>query len=156
MHARLDRGAVRLLTRNGLDWTHKYPAIAGAVASLHATKAYLDGELCGVGPDGITSFSMIQLASDSGNAAALVFFLFDLLHLDGEDLCAGPRCAGALPAAPCREGIAAPEHMPLRLGRLRRSAIAVGCQFRQQVRQAIGRFVAQPAHRLGNIQPGWL
>jgi DNA ligase D-like protein (predicted ligase) len=46
--------------------------------------------LCGVRPDGITSFSMIQLASDSGNAAALVFFLFDLLHLDGEDLTARP------------------------------------------------------------------
>jgi ATP-dependent DNA ligase len=86
MHARLDRGAVQLLTRTGLDWTHKYPAIAGAVASLDARQAYLDGELCGVGPDGVTSFSIVQLASDSGNAAALVFFLFDLLHLDGEDL----------------------------------------------------------------------
>jgi len=32
MHARLDRGAVRLLTRTGLNWTHKYPAIAAAVA----------------------------------------------------------------------------------------------------------------------------
>ena len=90
MHARLDRGAVRLLTRTGLDWTHKYPAIAAAVASLGVRQAYLDGELCGVGPDGVTSFSMIQLASDSGNAAALVFFLFDLLYLDGEDLGARP------------------------------------------------------------------
>jgi bifunctional non-homologous end joining protein LigD len=43
-----------------------------------------------VRPDGVTSFSMIQAASDSGNAAALVFFLFDLLYLDGEDLCARP------------------------------------------------------------------
>ena len=86
MLARLDRGVVRLLTRTGLDWTHKYPAIAAAVSSIGARQAYLDGELCGVGPDGVTSFSMIQLASDSGNAAALVFFLFDLLHLDGEDL----------------------------------------------------------------------
>ena len=43
-----------------------------------------------MGPDGITSFSMIQLASDSGNAAALVFFLFDLLYLDGEDFCPRP------------------------------------------------------------------
>ena len=34
MHARLDRGAVRLLTRTGLDWTHKYPPIAAAVSSL--------------------------------------------------------------------------------------------------------------------------
>ena len=79
MHARLDRGAVKLLTRIGLDWTDKYPQIAAAVSSLGAHHAYLDGELCGVGADGITSFSMIQLASDSGNAAALVFFLFDLL-----------------------------------------------------------------------------
>src|SRR5512133_1286961 len=88
MHARLDRGNVRLLTRTGLDWTHKYPAIAEAVSSLGARQAYLDGELCGVGPDGITFFGMIQLASDAGNAAGLVFFLFDLLHLDGEDLMA--------------------------------------------------------------------
>jgi bifunctional non-homologous end joining protein LigD len=86
MHARLDHGAVRLLTRTGLNWTDKYPSIAEAVASIGARQAYLDGELCGVGPDGITSFSIVQLASDSGNAAALVFFLFDLLHLDGEDL----------------------------------------------------------------------
>ena len=86
MHARLDRSAVRLLTRTGLDWTHKYPAIAAAVSSLAARQAYLDGELCGIGPDGITSFSMIQLASDAGNAAGLAFFLFDLLYLDGEDI----------------------------------------------------------------------
>jgi bifunctional non-homologous end joining protein LigD len=42
--------------------------------------------LCGLGRDGIASFNIVQLASDRGNAAALVFFLFDLLHLDGEDL----------------------------------------------------------------------
>jgi hypothetical protein len=75
MHARLDRGAVRLLTRTGLDWTRKYPAIAAAVASLPAQQAYLDGELCGIRPDGTTSFSLIQNASDSGNGDALVFFL---------------------------------------------------------------------------------
>jgi DNA ligase D-like protein (predicted ligase) len=77
MHARLDRGAVRLLTRTGLDWTHKYPAVASAVASLPARQAYLDGEQCGVRPDGTTSFSLIQNASDTGNSGALVFFLFD-------------------------------------------------------------------------------
>src|SRR5271163_2773216 len=71
-------------------WTAKYPQIAGAVSSLPARQAYLDGELCGVRPDGNTSFSMIQMASDAGNAAGLVFFLFDLLHLDGEDLSARP------------------------------------------------------------------
>src|SRR6516165_1961786 len=105
MHARLDRGEVKLLTRNGLDWTAKYPQIARAVVALPARQAYLDGELCGVRPDGITSFSMIQLASDAGNAVGLVFFLFDLLYLDGEDLTAHPlierkeRLAGLLPRA---------------------------------------------------------
>src|SRR6059058_926730 len=70
LHARLDRGSVKLLTRTRLDWTHKYPPIAEAVSSLGARQAYLDGELCGIFPDGITSFSMIQAASDAGNAAA--------------------------------------------------------------------------------------
>jgi ATP-dependent DNA ligase len=73
MHARLDRGAVKLLTRSGLEWTNKYPPIAVAVASLGPRQAYLDGELCGLFPDGITSFSMIQAASDAGNATGLVY-----------------------------------------------------------------------------------
>src|ERR1700738_1628514 len=93
MHARLDGGAVKLLTRTGLDWTHKYPAISKAAAALDARQAYLDGELCGIGPDGIPSFNIVQLASDSSNAAALVFFLFDLLYLDGEDLRPRPLIA---------------------------------------------------------------
>jgi hypothetical protein len=98
----LDHGAVRLLTRTGLDWTHKYPAISAGVASLLATQAYLDGELCGVRADGVTSFSMIQAASDSGNAAALLFFLFDLLYLDSEDLCARPLRWRGLKSSPGR------------------------------------------------------
>jgi ATP-dependent DNA ligase len=90
MHAHLDRGQTQLLTRTGLDWTHKYPSIAAAVSALPAGQAYLDGELCGVRPDGKTSFSLIQAASDLGNADALVFFLFDLLYLDGEVISAAP------------------------------------------------------------------
>jgi DNA ligase D-like protein (predicted ligase) len=90
MHTRLDRGKAELLTRTGLDWTHKYPLIAAALSVLPAGQAYLDGELCGVRPDGKTSFSVIQAASDSGNADALVFFLFDLLYLDGEVISAAP------------------------------------------------------------------
>jgi ATP-dependent DNA ligase len=45
MHARLDHGAVKLLTRTALDWSHKYPAIAAAVASLGARQAYLGSQL---------------------------------------------------------------------------------------------------------------
>src|SRR6266851_6068760 len=90
MHARLDRGKVSLLTRTGLDWTHKYPSIAAALSVLPANQAYLDGELCGVRADGKTSFSLIQAATDAGNADALVFFLFDLLYLDGDAISSAP------------------------------------------------------------------
>ena len=66
MHARLDAGRVQILTRRGNDWTDKYPAIAEALAKLTARTAYLDGELCGVLPDGKTAFNLIQNASDTG------------------------------------------------------------------------------------------
>ena len=90
LHARLDRGEVRLLTRTGLDWTYRYPAIASALGSLDAEQAYLDGELCGVRSDGTTSFRLIQAATDTGASETLVFFLFDLLYIDGESTISAP------------------------------------------------------------------
>jgi ATP dependent DNA ligase domain len=105
MHARLDAGRSQILTRRGNDWTDKYPAIAKSIAGLPARNAYLDGELCGVLPDGRTAFNLIQNATDTGEGS-LVFFLFDLLHLDGENLTALPlidrkaRLASLLHAAP--------------------------------------------------------
>jgi bifunctional non-homologous end joining protein LigD len=105
MHARLDAGHVQILTRRGNIWTDKYPAIARAVAGLPAKNAYLDGELCGVLPDGRTAFNLIQNASDTGQGS-LVFFLFDLLFVDGEDITTLPlvdrkaRLAKLLTGAP--------------------------------------------------------
>jgi DNA ligase D-like protein (predicted ligase) len=84
MHARIVNGRAALLTRNGLDWTAKYPDIAAAIGALKCRQAYLDGELCAVRPDGVTSFSALQGHGDT--PAELVYFVFDLLHLDGEDL----------------------------------------------------------------------
>src|SRR3984893_3881670 len=113
MHARLDAGRVNIRTRRGNDWTEKYPTIADAIAALPAENAYLDGELCGVLPDGRTAFNLIQNASDAGEGA-LVFFLFDLLFLDGENLIALPlvdrkaRLATLLSAAP--EGLQYNDH----------------------------------------------
>jgi ATP-dependent DNA ligase len=46
--------------------------------------AYIDGELCGVRADGVTSFELMQQASDAG-CGGLVYFAFDLLDLDGEN-----------------------------------------------------------------------
>jgi DNA ligase D-like protein (predicted ligase) len=81
-----------------------------AVAALGARQAYLDGELCGVFPDGITSFGMIQAASDAGDAAGLVFFIFDLLHLDGDDVGARPLIERKARLAELLSGVAPPLH----------------------------------------------
>jgi ATP-dependent DNA ligase len=62
--AALEGGRIELLTRSGLDWTAKYPATAAAFAKLKVTTAYLDGELCGVRPDGVTSFELMQQAGE--------------------------------------------------------------------------------------------
>jgi bifunctional non-homologous end joining protein LigD len=64
-----------------------------------------NGELCGVLPDGRTSFNLIQNATDASQGS-LIFFLFDLLFLDGENLMALPlvdrktRLASLLKGAP--------------------------------------------------------
>ena len=76
---------MQILTRRGNDWTEKYSAIAKAITGLPAQNAYLDGELCGVLPGGRTAFNLIQNATDTGQGS-LVFFLFDMLHLDGTNL----------------------------------------------------------------------
>jgi DNA ligase D-like protein (predicted ligase) len=90
MAARIDRGQAQLLTRTGLDWTDKYPSVVAALAQTRAKTAYLDGELCGVGDDGLPSFSQTRAASDGERGVRLVYYAFDLLHLDGRDTASLP------------------------------------------------------------------
>jgi bifunctional non-homologous end joining protein LigD len=84
--ARIEGGTVRLLTRTGLDWTARFRPIATSLASLPVKTVYLDGEVAVLGPDGVTSFAALQDALSKGHAGDLVYFAFDLLHLDGLDL----------------------------------------------------------------------
>jgi bifunctional non-homologous end joining protein LigD len=82
----LDHGTVRVMTRGGLDWTDKLPAVARAVAGLHAETALVDGELVALDKQGASSFPALQSALSAGKDHTLRLFLFDLLHLDGWDL----------------------------------------------------------------------
>ena len=90
MSARIDNGRVQLLTRTGLDWSDKYPSAVAALAKVRVENAYLDGELCGIGGDGLLSFSLTQAASDGGRGVRIVYFAFDILHLDGRDTASQP------------------------------------------------------------------
>jgi DNA ligase D-like protein (predicted ligase) len=86
MAARIDKGHAQLLTRTGLDWTGKYSSTIAALANLNVKTAYLDGELCGVDDAGLPSFAHTQAATDGQRGVRLVYYAFDLLHLDGWDV----------------------------------------------------------------------
>ncbi|MCU4178190.1 DNA ligase D [Bosea sp. BH3] len=94
LQARIDHGAVKLLTRSGLDWTARFgKGLAAALAALPCETALVDGEVVVLGEAGISSFSALQEALSEGKASGLVYFAFDLLHLDGEDLRSEPLIA---------------------------------------------------------------
>jgi bifunctional non-homologous end joining protein LigD len=78
-------GSVVIRTRNGLDWTDKFRPLVGALAALPCDSALLDGEIAVADSQGHTSFSALQVALSEGRGG-FGYYLFDLLHLDGEDL----------------------------------------------------------------------
>src|SRR5262245_16636857 len=82
---RIRGGRVTLISRNGHDWTSAYPEIAEAASTLGVREALLDGEVAALQPDGRTSFQALQ-HSGSGVRGSLVYFVFDLLNIDGENL----------------------------------------------------------------------
>src|SRR5436190_1000147 len=86
---RIDGGRATLVTRNGNDWTKAFPEIAEAAARLKVKTALLDGEVCVVLPDGRTSFQALQNLSRE-DRRRLVYFVFDLLFLDGRPLAREP------------------------------------------------------------------
>lgn len=90
IQALVEDGSARLITRNGKDWTERYPGVGLALAELPADRAVLDGEVVVVGPDGRTSFQALQNVQSGGSDGVLRFMVFDLLHLDGADVAREP------------------------------------------------------------------
>jgi bifunctional non-homologous end joining protein LigD len=86
--ARVDGQAVRLITRNGNDWTARFPGIVEALRGLGLQGSILDGEIAVELEDGRTSFQALQNALDSPSGAAprLRLWLFDVLFLVAEDV----------------------------------------------------------------------
>jgi bifunctional non-homologous end joining protein LigD len=90
IEARLDRGKVRLLTRKQLDWAHRFERITKAVVALPVGTALLDGELVVENEKGASSFSLLQTDLKDGRDDRFVYWIFDLLHLDGRDFTGEP------------------------------------------------------------------
>jgi bifunctional non-homologous end joining protein LigD len=81
----LDGDRVRLVTRNGKDWTDRFPELVAALGRLR-TRAIVDGEVAVELANGVTSFQALQNALRDPGRGALNFNVFDLLHLDDTDL----------------------------------------------------------------------
>lgn len=87
LQARIDNGAVRLLTRTGLDWTDRFGSgMVAALAALPADTAIIDGEVAVEAGSGATDFSLLQQDLSEGRDDRFTFYAFDLLYCDGEDL----------------------------------------------------------------------
>jgi bifunctional non-homologous end joining protein LigD len=87
---RIDGREVQLLSRNGKDWTDRLPEIRDAAAALGVRRALLDGEVVVLDPDGRTSFQALQNVFAGAGRERLAYLVFDLLHLDGDDVARRP------------------------------------------------------------------
>lgn len=94
VQARIDDGEVRLLTRSGLDWTKKFGhPLLDALKALPCDGALIDGEIVSLTDAGVSSFACLQAALSEQKTSNLVYFAFDLLFLDGEDIRGEPLLA---------------------------------------------------------------
>jgi bifunctional non-homologous end joining protein LigD len=89
----IEPAGVRIITRGGHDWTHRFPAIADAAKALGPTTMILDGEAVVLDEQGRSDFGLLQNSlGASGKAGGKlpsrnsILYAFDLLYLDGHDL----------------------------------------------------------------------
>ncbi|SFP16075.1 bifunctional non-homologous end joining protein LigD [Mesorhizobium sp. NFR06] len=87
MQARIEGSDVRLLTRAGLDWTEKFDGpITAALSRLKCRDAIIDGEIVVLADSGVSSFPLLQADLSARRADRFIYYVFDLMLLDGEDL----------------------------------------------------------------------
>lgn len=85
--ALIDGWTVRLMTRTGLDWSKRFGReIAAELQALPCESAVIDGEIVVLTETGVADFSALQEDLSEGRTDRFVFYVFDLLHLDGADL----------------------------------------------------------------------
>jgi bifunctional non-homologous end joining protein LigD len=110
--ARRDPIGIRLLTRNGYDWSSRYPAIVEAVNHLKVRSCLLDGEAVACDERGLAVFDRLRYRRAD---ASVFLFAFDLLELDGQDLRREPletrKATLASLLRGCRHGVRLNEHL---------------------------------------------
>src|SRR4051794_33477159 len=78
-------GKARFVSRNQIEMTPQYPELANIAKHVDVKEAILDGEICALDPQGVPQFQMLQRKGGS-KRPPIVYFVFDLLYVDGQDL----------------------------------------------------------------------
>lgn len=86
MLSRIEGGEVRLITRNGNDWSRKLPHLVKAIGKMRLKSGWLDGEIAVLDANGIPDFQSLQNAFDSAHTERIIYYLFDVPFYDGYDL----------------------------------------------------------------------
>ena len=81
----VERGEARVFTRNGYDWSDRYPSIVRAATNLRCQSAIIDGEAIVQNGHGASDFEALSTAMRR-QPHSIILYAFDLLHLDGRDL----------------------------------------------------------------------
>jgi hypothetical protein len=97
MLVRRDAAGVRLFTRNGHDWTGRFPLIARAALSLRAVSCLIDGEAVACDDDGLPVFDRLRYRRDDRRV-----FLYALGRPAFSFICPAPASCTA--ARPCASG----------------------------------------------------
>jgi ATP-dependent DNA ligase len=127
--ARRDKDCVRLATRNGSDFTARYPKIVAAIESLPVRSSVIDGEAIVVNEHGLSIFDILRyrLRDD-----AAVLCVFDLIEADGADLRRQPlerrKAMLAELLRGVRDGVAFNQHFEGEGGIVFQHACALGCE----------------------------
>jgi len=85
----LQNGGVRFVSRNRRSLTERFPDLQRIAKSIRATSAVLDGEIVALDTDGIPCFDGLR-SGRTAKGCVIVYYAFDLLHLDGSDLTQSP------------------------------------------------------------------
>jgi bifunctional non-homologous end joining protein LigD len=86
MQAHIQNGIVHFYTRNGHDWSNKFPFLLKGVGQIPVTNAIFDGEIVALDEKGRSHFQRLQNSLKSKKDAGLRYYVFDLLFLNGKDL----------------------------------------------------------------------
>ncbi|WP_353190334.1 DNA ligase D [Pandoraea pnomenusa] len=87
---RIDGDDIRVFTRSGQDWTHRFRPAVEALRKRGLPNAWLDGEAVVTNEHGLPDFQALQRAFDENAQDAIVIYVFDLPWYNGRDLCREP------------------------------------------------------------------